>query len=335
MPLRRIAALAALALLAVAGTRLRQPPNPLPSVSPTSACPASLDEAPVAERPALRRAAARTSRSSSTASRRPQGRQAVKALYLEIDGLARRLGQARRAAPRRRRLPQDRQEGRSPTSKAANRRTTCWPWPATRSACPKPGWLMLTGMRAEVSFYKDLFDKIGVKADMLQMGDFKGAAEPFTRTEMSDASPQAARRRPRRLLRQEPRRHASSRPARARSCTAEQVKKLIDERPVHARRRRWQAGLIDRVAYADDFQDVVQGGARGRRGEGRQGLRQGQDEGRRPVQPVRAVEAAQPAEGRASRTKPKVAVIYADGRHHHGQERRQPVRRASRAARRR
>ena len=50
---------------------------------------------------------------------------------------------------------------------------------------PAAGWLMVNGMRAEISFYKDLFDWVGVKADMLQMGDFKGAAEPYTRSGMS------------------------------------------------------------------------------------------------------------------------------------------------------
>src|SRR5207244_522234 len=50
---------------------------------------------------------------------------------------------------------------------------------------PESGWLMLTGIRAEATFYKDLFEKIGVKADMLQMGAFKGAAEPYTRTKLS------------------------------------------------------------------------------------------------------------------------------------------------------
>src|SRR6266536_1075200 len=50
---------------------------------------------------------------------------------------------------------------------------------------PESGWLMLTGVRAEAIFFKDLFDKIGVKADMLQMGAFKGAAEPFTRNKLS------------------------------------------------------------------------------------------------------------------------------------------------------
>src|SRR5262249_8790430 len=50
---------------------------------------------------------------------------------------------------------------------------------------PESGTLMLTGLRAEVTFYKDLFDKIGVKADMLQMGAYKGAAEPYSRSSMS------------------------------------------------------------------------------------------------------------------------------------------------------
>ncbi len=34
-------------------------------------------------------------------------------------------------------------------------------------------------------FFKGLFDKLGIKADFIQIGDFKGASEPFTRTSMS------------------------------------------------------------------------------------------------------------------------------------------------------
>ena len=60
------------------------------------------------------------------------------------------------------------------------------------SACdqivmPESGTLMLPGVRAEVIFYKNLFDKLGIQADMLQVGDFKGAAEPYTRSEMSES----------------------------------------------------------------------------------------------------------------------------------------------------
>ena len=59
------------------------------------------------------------------------------------------------------------------------------------SACdkvylPETGALGIFGMRAEVTFYKNLFDMLDVEADILRVGEFKSAAEPFTRTEMSD-----------------------------------------------------------------------------------------------------------------------------------------------------
>src|SRR5438552_4185670 len=50
---------------------------------------------------------------------------------------------------------------------------------------PDPAVLMMVGLRAEVTFYKKLFDMIGVKADMLRVGEYKSAAEPYSRTEMS------------------------------------------------------------------------------------------------------------------------------------------------------
>ena len=50
---------------------------------------------------------------------------------------------------------------------------------------PESGTLAVTGVRAEVTFYKDLLDKLGVKAEILQMGDYKGTGETFTRSGMS------------------------------------------------------------------------------------------------------------------------------------------------------
>ncbi len=52
---------------------------------------------------------------------------------------------------------------------------------------PESGWLMLKGLAAEVTFYKGLFDKLGVKADWMQVGEFKSFGEPYTRTTMSPA----------------------------------------------------------------------------------------------------------------------------------------------------
>ena len=45
--------------------------------------------------------------------------------------------------------------------------------------------LSIIGLNASLGFYKGLFDKIGVHADMLHCGAYKSAVEPYTRTEPS------------------------------------------------------------------------------------------------------------------------------------------------------
>src|SRR5262249_46104332 len=122
---------------------------------------------------------------------------------------------------------------------------------------PEPGWLMLTGTRAEVTFYADLFKNIGVQADMLQMGDFKGAAEPFTRSSMS---PQF-RKQFESVIDDYFEKSLVDNIVKSRAgkkLTAEQVKSLIDRAPMTARQAK-EAGLIDCVAYADQFQEKLKG----------------------------------------------------------------------------
>ena len=48
------------------------------------------------------------------------------------------------------------------------------------------GSLNLTGLRAEVIFYKGLLDKLDIEADMLAMGKYKSGIEPYMRDGMSD-----------------------------------------------------------------------------------------------------------------------------------------------------
>lgn len=49
--------------------------------------------------------------------------------------------------------------------------------------CIMPGGdMMLPGVGLETTFYKGLLDKIGVKADYVQIGEYKGADEEYTRT---------------------------------------------------------------------------------------------------------------------------------------------------------
>ncbi|MBM4023770.1 MAG: signal peptide peptidase SppA, partial [Planctomycetes bacterium] len=61
---------------------------------------------------------------------------------------------------------------------------------AVAAACdavvmPPAATLELTGVRAEMMFFKALLDRLGVDAEILQVGEFKGAGEPLTRTSMS------------------------------------------------------------------------------------------------------------------------------------------------------
>lgn len=50
------------------------------------------------------------------------------------------------------------------------------------------GMLEFNGLSAEVTFFKGTLDKIGVEPQIFRVGDFKSAVEPFTRTDMSEAS---------------------------------------------------------------------------------------------------------------------------------------------------
>ncbi len=59
------------------------------------------------------------------------------------------------------------------------------------TACDKivlapAGHLMIPGMHLQMWFYKDLLDKLGVQVDVLHIGAYKGAGEPYTRTQPSE-----------------------------------------------------------------------------------------------------------------------------------------------------
>ena len=54
-----------------------------------------------------------------------------------------------------------------------------------RIVMPPAATLAITGVRTEVTFYKRLLDRLGIQAEILQVGEFKGAGEPLTRDSMS------------------------------------------------------------------------------------------------------------------------------------------------------
>lgn len=175
---------------------------------------------------------------------------------------------------------------------------------------PESGWLMLTGLRAEVSFYKDLFEKIHVKADMLQMGDFKGAAEAYTRNNMSAP----VRKQLESVLDDYFEKSLVAEIVKGRAgkkLTAEQVKKLIDEGPFTAKAAK-AAGLIDRVAYADQFEEAIKTARKAEELKVVKNYGKAKADDIDFSNPFAVFKLLAPPRTTSS-TKPKIAVIYATG----------------------
>jgi protease-4 len=238
----------------------------------------------------------------------------VQALYLQLDGLSIGWGKLDELS---RAIADFRKSGKKVYAylEAGDTKDYLLALACDEVCAPEPGWLMLTGVRAEVSFYKGLFEKIGVQADMLQMGDFKSAAEPFMRKELS----KPAREQLSRVLDDYYENSLVRRIVRARRgkhFTAEQVKKLIDEGPYTAQGAQ-KAGLIDWVAYADDYQDYLKTILKSEHKTAKFALVK--DYGKEKSKEVDFSNPfaffkllATPAKGRSS-SKPKIAVIYASG----------------------
>ena len=116
---------------------------------------------------------------------------------------------------------------------------------------PESGWLMIKGLAAEVTFYKSLFDKLGVTADWMQVGEFKSYGEPFTRTRMSPAFREEIST----LLGDNYEMMAEAIAGRQGIALAE-ARALIDGGPYSPSAAR-AAGLISRIGYSDSIEKAV------------------------------------------------------------------------------
>jgi protease-4 len=118
-------------------------------------------------------------------------------------------------------------------------------------AMPETGTIVLPGVHAEATFYKGLLEKIGVRADFMHVGDFKGAAEPLTREEYSKPVRENMNALVDSLYDEMVTTVVKDRP-----LSVAQVKEIIDTGLVTAKRAK-QLGLIDRVAYPDALREEL------------------------------------------------------------------------------
>ena len=124
---------------------------------------------------------------------------------------------------------------------------------------PPSGMLIIPGVRAEITFFKGLLDKLGLQFDALQMGKYKGAAEPLTRNEMSKPLRESLD-----ALVDDTYDNLVTTIAADRRLKDYQVKTLLDQGLFTAAAAK-KAGLIDDVLYADQLQDAIKNGAEGQR----------------------------------------------------------------------
>src|SRR6478672_9953428 len=116
---------------------------------------------------------------------------------------------------------------------------------------PETGVVVLPGIHAEATFFKNLLAKLGVEADFIHIGDYKGAAEPLTREKYS-----APVRENLTSLIDDLYDDMVTTIVKDRPLTISQAKEVIDTGLVSARRAK-ELGLIDRVAYPDTLRDEL------------------------------------------------------------------------------
>ncbi len=116
---------------------------------------------------------------------------------------------------------------------------------------PESGWLMLKGLAAEVTFYKTLFDRAGIKAETIQVGDYKGAGEPYSRTRMSPEFREEVGS----VLNDSYALMTEAIAARQ-GITQDAARGLIDGGPYTPEAAR-KVGLVNRIAYTDQIETEV------------------------------------------------------------------------------
>lgn len=113
------------------------------------------------------------------------------------------------------------------------------------------GEIMMTGVAIEPMFMKGLFDKLGVKADFIQVGEFKGADEQYTRTELSPEAKGELNKLADGLYDL-----ITQTIAQNRNISQKSVKAMIDEVFVSARSAK-DRKLVDHLLTQDQLRDII------------------------------------------------------------------------------
>ncbi len=113
------------------------------------------------------------------------------------------------------------------------------------------GMLMLPGVRAEMTFYKGLLDKLGLRFELLQKGKYKGAAESFTQTAMSPDLRESIQ-----AIVDDSYQALVATVAADRKLDPAEVRALVDQ-GMFTPQAALKARLVDHVCYFDEYQETL------------------------------------------------------------------------------
>jgi protease IV len=113
---------------------------------------------------------------------------------------------------------------------------------------PPPGELFITGLAADVMFFRGSLDKLGIYPDIYQIGKYKSAGDMFTQKKMTDAHKEYVNE----MLSDLYDRYVNA-IAQTRKKTPDEVRTLIDNAPYNAQQAK-DAGLVDEALYRDEVE---------------------------------------------------------------------------------
>ena len=120
---------------------------------------------------------------------------------------------------------------------------------ANKILIPPVSQLNLVGLRAELTFYAGTLEKLGVKADLMRIGDYKTAPERYTDT----AAGEANREQINRILDNTFEQFVTAL-AEGRNMSVDSVKTVIDNGPFTSE-EALRFGLVDGLSYRDELHE--------------------------------------------------------------------------------
>lgn len=114
------------------------------------------------------------------------------------------------------------------------------------------GALELNGLVQEVVFFKGTFDKLEIEPQVFRVGEFKSAVEPFTRTEMSEASREQSNAFLNNIYNV-----FLLDVARSRDLEPDELERVSDEMLIRSPEDAVKYKAVDQLAYLDEVRDIM------------------------------------------------------------------------------